>query len=104
MADNEKIKSGNEVTKDKTQTPQKRLDSEGQSIIDENEVNMNKDKSSGRGTLKVRFEMNSPGQSFSEKKPQGSSLKTPSNNGEQLLNSAKPVRTTKFVDNLDNGP
>ena len=85
-------------------TPQKRLDSEGQSIIDENQVDMNKDKSSGRGTLKVRFEMNSPErQSFSEKKPQGSSLKsTPKT--EQLLNSAKPVRATKFVDNLDNGP
>ena len=84
-------------------TPKEHLDSEGHSVIEENRVDMNKDKSSGRGTLKVRFEMNSPErQSFSEKKPSGSSLKTPK--GEQLLNSAKPVRTTKFVDNLDNGP
>ena len=60
VAESEKVKSNNEVAKDKTSTPNQRLDSEGQSIIDENKIDMNKDKSSGRGTLKVRFEMNSP--------------------------------------------
>ena len=70
IAKNDKAKSNNEVAKDKTSTPKEHLESEGQSIIDENHVDMNKDKSSGRGTLKVRFEMNSPErQSFSEKKP-----------------------------------
>ena len=70
-------------------------DEDGKSIVEEKSFEMNEDKISGRGTLKVRFQVNSPGRkSQSEKKDStngemSSSLKNPKN--EQLLvKSGKP--------------
>lgn len=44
------------------------LDLEGQSIIEEKKINLNSDKVSGSGTLKVRFQVTNDRRSYSEKK------------------------------------
>ena len=48
---------------------QEELDLEGKSIIDEKSQDLNNEKTAGKGTLKVRFQMASPGRkSMSEAK------------------------------------
>ena len=52
-----------------TEKARNELDAEGKSIISEKNSNMNDDKVSGTGTLKVRFEVTSPNaRSFQDKK------------------------------------
>ena len=58
------------------------LEAEGKSIVDEKSVDMNADKVSGHGTLKVRFQVTNPQRrSFSEKK--NSNKKMDASKGEE---------------------
>ena len=67
--------------KDPTNTEKAKdeLEAEGKSILVEKTNDMNADKISGKGSLKVRFEIKSPRstKSFSEKKELSSSHKLP---------------------------
>ena len=52
-----------------TSRAQEELEAEGKSVVENKSVNMNADKVSGQGTLKVRFQVTNPERkSFSEKK------------------------------------
>jgi len=96
----------------KTDKVKQEIEAEGKSIVDEKNMSMNADRSSGKGTLKVRFQVaaDSSGKSSPLKASAGkgqamaSSLKA-SRGGEQLLKSSPPKKMSQsYVDDTDNGP